>query len=152
MVPGASPSNAGFTLVEVLVVVALLGMAMGLIATKGPVRNHAVEMDAVAEQVAQSARMAHARAITGNRVVRLILDLPTHSLRIDTSRPTVLPATVGVLMTAVLGESVGGAASAIRFNPDGSATGGQIELTEGPRRALIGVDWLTGRVSVAQSR
>jgi general secretion pathway protein H len=39
----------------------------------------------------------------------------------------------------------------IRFDPDGSSTGGRIELGEGPRKIEIGVDWLTGRVSVVNA-
>jgi general secretion pathway protein H len=37
----------------------------------------------------------------------------------------------------------------IRFNPDGSSTGGRIVLADGHRSIDIGVDWLTGRVSIA---
>jgi len=40
----------------------------------------------------------------------------------------------------------------IRFNPDGSSTGGRISLADGRRRLGVGVDWLTGRVSVADER
>lgn len=148
----ATACSAGFTLIEMLVVVAVLGMAMGLMATSGPMRSRAIDMQTVVEQVAQMARLAHARAVVDNRVVRLMLDLPAHTLRIDDMRPAVLPPTMRVAMTAVSGESVGGALTTIRFNPDGSTTGGRIELAEGPRRALVGVDWLTGRVSVVQLR
>ena len=37
------------------------------------------------------------------------------------------------------------------FAPDGSSTGGRIELAAGARRMQVGVDWLTGRVSVADA-
>ena len=37
----------------------------------------------------------------------------------------------------------------IRFNPDGSSSGGRITLADGSRRVAVGVDWLTGRVTVA---
>jgi general secretion pathway protein H len=40
----------------------------------------------------------------------------------------------------------------IRFNPDGSSSGGRITIAEGGRRIAIGVDWLTGRVQVANAR
>jgi general secretion pathway protein H len=149
-VPVASGFEAGFTLIEMLVVLAVLGLTMGLVATSGPKRSAAVEMQAVVQRVAQTARLARSRAIAGNRVVRLVLDLPAHSLRIDNAVPTLLPPTMRISMTAVSGESVGGTLAAIRFNPDGSATGGRIELADGPRRALIGVDWLTSRVSIEQ--
>jgi general secretion pathway protein H len=152
MAPVAAPRDAGFTLIEVLVVVAVLGLAMSLVAARGPMRSRAMDMQAVVEQVAQAARLAHARAIAQNRIARLVLDIPAHSLRIDNGRPMVLPASMTIAMTAVAGESGGGTLAAIRFNPDGSATGGQIELADGPRRALVGVDWLTGRISVVQQQ
>ena len=40
----------------------------------------------------------------------------------------------------------------IRFNPDGSSTGGRIVLADGSRKIAVGVDWLTGRVTVADVR
>jgi general secretion pathway protein H len=40
----------------------------------------------------------------------------------------------------------------IRFNPDGSSSGGRIVLADGTRRIAVGVDWLTGRVVIADVR
>ncbi len=51
-------------------------------------------------------------------------------------------------MLTTAGEARKGAAPAIRFDPDGSSTGGRIDLVEGKRKLEIGVDWLTGRVRV----
>jgi len=42
--------------------------------------------------------------------------------------------------------------SNISFAPDGSSSGGRIELAENGVRLLVGVDWLTGLVSVADAR
>jgi general secretion pathway protein H len=40
----------------------------------------------------------------------------------------------------------------IRFNPDGSSTGGRISVADGARSIAVGVDWLSGRVSVAEGQ
>ena len=37
----------------------------------------------------------------------------------------------------------------IRFYADGSSTGGRITVSSGERKYLVDVDWLTGRVSIA---
>ena len=80
--------------------------------------------------------------------MRFAVDIPLHSFSIESERPVALPRSVSIAMTAVSNETAGSRLAAIRFNPDGSATGGRIDLAAGQRVAHIGVDWLTGRVSV----
>jgi general secretion pathway protein H len=50
-------------------------------------------------------------------------------------------------MTTVAGKTIGNRVGAIGFEPDGSSTGGRVQLMGGGRKLQIGVDWLTGRVS-----
>ena len=40
-------------------------------------------------------------------------------------------------------------AQGIVFTPEGASSGGRIGVASGPVHAALGVDWLTGRVSVA---
>ncbi len=143
---------AGFTLIEMLVVVAVMGFALSLVITRGPVRSQSFEMKAAVSEVAQGLRLARSRAIATNTPVQFAVDVPLRTFRIDRGPPTVLPSSMSIAMTAVSDETLGARLAAIRFNGDGSATGGRIELTDGQRRSQIGVDWLTGRVSVLQVR
>ena len=140
--------QAGFTLLEMIIVIAVLGMALGLVVTRGPMRSETMEMQAAVNQVAQGLRVARSRAIANNAPVRFTVDIPLHSFSIERDRPVALPRTVSIAMTAVSNETVESRLAAIRFYPDGSATGGRIDLAAGQRVAHIGVDWLTGRVSV----
>jgi general secretion pathway protein H len=140
--------QAGFTLLEMLVVVAILGFALGLIVTRGPMRSPALEMQAAVNDVAHGLRLARSKAIATNSPARLTVDLGQRTFRIDNGAVSTLPSSLTVAMTAVSEETVGQRLAAIRFNGDGSASGGRIELTDGQRRAQVGVDWLTGRISV----
>jgi general secretion pathway protein H len=140
--------QAGFTLLEMIIVIAVLGMSLGLVVTRGPMRSQTMEMQATVNQVAQGLRVARSRAIANNAPVRFTVDIPLHSYSIESERPVALPRTVSITMTAVSNETVESRLAAIRFYPDGSATGGRIDLAAGQRVAHIGVDWLTGRVSV----
>ena len=140
--------QGGFTLFEVLVVVVILGLVMGIAVTSGPNRSRTIEMQTVVDQVARSVRLARARAIAQHREVRLVLDAPAHSLRLDGAIPTPIPNTMRVSMTTTAAESINAALTAIRFNPDGSSSGGRIELAEGSRHVLVGIDWLTSRISI----
>ena len=62
-----------------------------------------------------------------------------------------LPQRLAIELLTVAGERRSGARGDIRFNPDGSSSGGRITLTDGNRVMMVGVDWLTGRVSVADA-
>ena len=66
------------------------------------------------------------------------------SLRVGTDPARALPAGVSLAVVAA-----GGEGAAITFLPDGSSTGGRVELAGAARRVQVGVDWLTGRVVVA---
>lgn len=58
-----------------------------------------------------------------------------------------LPDSVGLELFVAESERDGGVGG-LRFFPDGSSTGGYIELQTGRRSYRIAVDWLTGAVSV----
>jgi general secretion pathway protein H len=46
----------------------------------------------------------------------------------------------------MVSDSVG----AVRFDPDGGSTGGRVAIAGGDNTWWVGVDWLSGRVSVVQ--
>ena len=122
---------------------AVLGLVAGLVLARGPQRSATLEMREAATAVAQAMRVARTRAIVTNRRVVVTLDPRTATLRIGTETPRRLPA--GIAMAVVSTADVPG----IAFLPDGSASGGRVELEVGGRRTQVGIDWLTGRVSVA---
>ena len=148
-----SGASGGFTLIELAVVLVIMGLMLGLVLQHGPMRSPVLQARAAAAQVVQGLQSARARAIALNRPVTFSLDPADHSFRIDDAAPRMLPA---ALQLAVL--SVAGKASRqrntgdISFAPDGSSSGGRIELAGNGTRLLVGVDWLTGLVSVADAR
>src|SRR5438874_1500850 len=60
-----------------------------------------------------------------------------------------VPRQLSIELLTVSGERRDFATGDIRFNPDGSSTGGRISLADGRQKMAVGVDWLSGRVSVA---
>ena len=142
----------GFTLIEMLVVRVILALTVGLIVGRGPARSRRLETDAAARNLAGALRLARAEAIRQNRPVGVSVDASGHTFRMDAARPEALPPSLAISVTAVAGLTAGGRIGAINFAPDGSSSGGRIELAETGRVVRIGVDWLTGRVSVADAR
>jgi general secretion pathway protein H len=133
-----------------LAVVTIMAFVLGLIVTRGPMRSQAMEMQAAVNELAQGLRLARSKAIATNTTARLTVDLDQRRYRIDGGTATALPRSVTVAMTTVSTETDGQRLAAIRFNGDGSASGGRIDLATGSSQANIGIDWLTGRISVTR--
>jgi general secretion pathway protein H len=148
----ATADVAGFTLFEMLVVLAILGFALVLIIGYKPPWSRGFDIDATAGELASQLRLVRSEAIAENRPVALQLDLSGHRYRAGAAPPRALPAALSLALLTVVGERQSVDVGNIRFNPDGSSTGGRIVLADGSRRVAVGVDWLTGRVSVADVR
>jgi len=148
---GARRAEAGFTLLEVVVVLMVLGLALGIVTSRGPPRSAALEIRGVAGEMAQALRLARGRAIMLNRPVGVTLDLARRTYRVDGAPERGVPPALTVSVLAADGETLADRLAAIRFAPDGSSSGGYVELSDGGRRMRVAVDWLSGRVSVAEA-
>jgi general secretion pathway protein H len=154
--PRSTASNCrpprGFTLIELLVVLAVMGFALALIVGYKMPWSSALSLKATAAEIAAGLRLARSEAIADNRPVAFALDLAGHRYRVDGEPPRGLPLKLSIGLLTVNGEKRSATAGDIRFNPDGSSTGGRIILADRNRRVAVGVDWLTGRVTVADVR
>lgn len=148
-------ADHGFTLIEILVVLAILGVAMGLIIGRGPMRSRGLEARAAAGSLAQSFRAARARAIAIDADVQVVIDPARHVFAADGSKPVVVSRELSMAVEpAAPGQAVlkgPGSTRIIRFSPDGSSSGGEVLLGLGRRRIGITVEWLTGQVKVADA-
>jgi general secretion pathway protein H len=150
--PRRSAGAAGFTLFELIVTLAVLGLALVLITGYRAPWSSTLGLRGTAAELASGLRLARSQAIAGDRPVALALDLVGRRYRVGDGQPHALPANLSIELLTVAGENRGRSEGDIRFNPDGSSTGGRITLADGRRRVAVGVDWLSGRVTVADVR
>lgn len=141
-------AEAGFTLIELLVVVAILGLALGLIVGYRPPWSNGLGLRGAAGELASALRLARSEAITENAPVSVAVDVAGHRYQVGQGRVRNLPPRLQLRLLTLADERRSARQGAIRFNPDGSSTGGRITITDGSRALAVGVDWLSGRVSI----
>ncbi len=139
----------GFSLIELLVVLVIMSLTLVLIVGYRAPWSSGLSLRGVAAELAAELRLARSQAIAENHPVVLALDLAGHRYQIGNGPPHALPAQLAIALLTISGERRGGTIGDIRFNPDGSSTGGRIVLADGARRVAVGVDWLSGRVRIA---
>jgi general secretion pathway protein H len=133
---------AGFTLIEMLVVLAVLGAVLAVTVGAMPRHGGTLDLANAADGVADALRLARARAIATGRPV-LFAVLPGGTGYTMDGQARALPPSVQ-LATA--------GPPAISFGPEGDASGGTLQLASASRAVQLRVDWLTGRVVASEAR
>jgi general secretion pathway protein H len=142
--------ECGFTLIELLVVLIILGLSLVLIADYKPPWSRGLELRGAAGDVVTALRLARSEAISRNRPVTFEIDLASRSFHVDAHPAKSLPGNYTITVTMADREQLSASAGAIRFNPDGSSSGGSIGLANGGEKIAVQVDWLSGRVGIVK--
>jgi len=135
---------------EILVVLAVLGLALGMVTSFGMPKSGRLSLRAAVDQLAGGLREARTMAIAGNHPVFVAIDVTNGRWQIEGRPPTDLPPGIALSLLTVSGETTGDQIGRFRFFPDGSASGGRIDLVGMHRRMAIGIDWLTGRITTTE--
>ncbi len=131
---------SGFTLMEVMVVIVIMGLLLALVVERGPARSATLTLRAAASQVAGTLRAERGAAVAADRPVTFLLDPAGRAFGEQGSMRPLPPGVVASLTTRPPGGLV--------FQPDGSASNGVIRLVLGNISAVVMVNWLTGDVSI----
>ena len=140
-----SHAAAGFTLLELLVVLAILVLvaAVALPRLTGP--SDGVRLQSAVRDLLGALRLTRAAAITGNVEMALVIDVEQRTLQSPVVPPRRFEADIASRMKIAEVERASPSRGGFRFFPDGSSTGGDIRFRLGGREMRVCVHWLTGQ-------
>jgi general secretion pathway protein H len=95
-------------------------------------------------------RLARSEAVATRQETRLVLDVEQRTMHLDREpRARALPRGIEIKLFTAQSDLVDEKVGSIRFYPDGGSNGGRVTLASGERKYDVDVDWLTGRVAIA---
>lgn len=138
-------TSQGFSLIELLIVLVLIGLGLSLIGPRIGQSLDASRLKASVHAISAAARQARRLATGEQREVTLTIDVDRRTYHVDDHRhKQITPSSAKISMTAARSERTSDDVAAIRFFADGSATGGEVRLSAGRQSYAIEIDWLTG--------
>ena len=145
----------GFSLMEMLLVMALIAVAslLAVAAMSGGMQG--MKLHAGAKDVAAQMRFARAVAISSGQPQDVVIDPRARRWEGAKGRSGNLPEGGEIVFTGARASMFEGGRSedgkgAIRFFPDGAATGGRVRLLANGGGWDVDVGWLTGEVRVSR--
>lgn len=143
--------KAGFTLIEVVCVLAIVGLLAALVLPAIPRATSQARLAGYAVEVAALLKGDRNAAIRNHAMVSTMLDVDRRMVR-SGARPSTVAVPADVAFTALLAQRCAGrmVGSTIDFFPSGASCGGVIAISRQGVGYQIRVNWLTGGVEVVE--
>jgi general secretion pathway protein H len=150
---GCAQGESGFALIEILCVLAIIGMLAAIILPAFPRSTTRARLESLAVETAALLKADRSAALRRHIQVATIVDVPERAIRSGaTGRILRLPSdvTVDAALASRCADSVAG--RSIDFFPTGMSCGGTIALARPGMGYEIRVNWLTGGVEIVTQK
>ena len=142
----------GVSLIELIVVVVLIAAATALAASVMGVGLPGQQLRNTSRELAAQLRYTRAQAIVTGTSQTFSIDARTREWQAPNRRHGTLPGGIELVATGAQIEQTRPDVVAIRFFPEGAATGGRLVLSRERAAWQIDVEWLTGEVTVKRTQ
>lgn len=142
--------NAGFTLVEMLAVLVIIALTAGAISMLYRSPSSDAQLKTASLTAASRLRDIRSGAMVSGTDRLAVIDVAQRSIEFGNGIPPLtFPGSIDIDVMSADSERLSPSAAGIRFFPNGSSTGGTINLRARDKAYEVRVNWLTGRVSSA---
>lgn len=138
----------GFTLVEILAVVALIALALAVVSVSVGGGLKGAKVKAASRDLVAALRYTRGQAIVKREAQTLSVDVEQRRYKAPNKKWVELPKDMTMKLFTARSELEEEGVGRIRFFPDGSSTGGHIDLVRDEAVWRVEVLWLTGEVSL----
>lgn len=140
-------SQSGFTLLEIMVAFSIMALLMGLTMPAASKMYDSMKYRDAVRSIVTAIHSTRYAAITTGLAVDFAINPGKRQFRVGQGKEQVLGAEISLAATTAREVNYGGNA-VIRFYPDGSATGGSIDVRhEGGKAVRVRVGWLLGKLT-----
>ncbi len=136
----------GFTLVEMLVVLGVFAIMAGFTWASIRPPSAAAEVSKLGDAVAVYFNRVRAKSLSGWRSYSVTFDAGQRTITSDATEDRMSWPEHITLVAETSERESSGSWYRIRFNPDGSASGGTIRFTRESATYAVTINWLTGQV------
>lgn len=148
--PSSGRIARGFTLLEIIVVIGLIALLMSFAAYTLNKQLPGQKLRSSAKELAAELRFTKSQAMLTGEARSFQINVKTREWKGPKNHSGTLPKSLEVIATTARREQPENDIAAIKFFPDGAATGGRIVLQHDTAKWQIDVKWLTGEVTVTK--
>ncbi|MEO1702965.1 MAG: GspH/FimT family pseudopilin [Pseudomonadota bacterium] len=140
-----NPKDAGFSMIEMLVVVTIVALTIATASRSFIHRDHTPDLHDVASKIQSLVYMVRTEAMLTGSASQMWIDVEGKSAGVDGGDRVQIPTAFSLNVTAARELIDSDGLVKIVFLPDGGSSGAKITLTDGDEEsATVSVDWLTG--------
>jgi len=152
---------AGFTLLELLVVLAIAGLLVALVPPLISAVVPGARLKVATRDFAMTLRQTRNLAITRGEEIDVVIAVEPPQYVVAGRNPSKLSGNidldirvnefVAATQLSTFADALPRDTFTLRFYPDGSTNGGEIKISQGRSAYIVGIDWLIGSVTVSKA-